>query len=211
MPESLHLSSSRTVQRGRLRIIGGEWKRRQIRFSGGADLRPTPDSVRETVFNWLSPYLHQAKCLDLFAGSGALGLEAASRGAGNVALVEMHKHCCGQLKDNVALLGAKQVMIHCADALDWMTSCEEQFDIVFVDPPYDTELVKRSLNRLIRYRLLRPEARIYIECSAQEAPTISEEWAVLRQKKAGQVCYGLYQHSANAVDNKQSPTLGDLL
>ena len=92
-----------------------------------------------------------------------------------------------------------------------MTSCEQQFDIVFVDPPYDTDLVKRSLNRLIRYRLLRPEAQIYIECSAQEAPTISEEWAVLRQKKAGQVCYGLYQHSANAVDNKKSPTLGDLL
>ena len=205
------MSSSRTVQRGRLRIIGGEWKRRQIRFSGGADLRPTPDSVRETLFNWLSPYLHQAKCLDLFAGSGALGLEAASRGAESVVLVEMHKHCCGQLKDNVALLGAKQVMIHCADALDWMTSCEQQFDIVFVDPPYDTGLVKRSLNRLIRYRLLRPEAQIYIECSAQEAPTISEEWAVLRQKKAGQVCYGLYQHSANAVDNKKSPTLGDLL
>ena len=126
-------------------------------------------------------------------------------------LVEMHKHCCRQLKDNVALLGAKQVMIHCADALDWMTSCEQQFDIVFVDPPYDTDLVKRILNRLIRYRLLRPEAQIYIECSAQEAPTISEDWAVLRQKKAGQVCYGLYQHSANAVDNKKSPTLGDLL
>jgi len=209
--ESSKLSSSRTVQRGRLRIIGGEWKRRQIRFSGGADLRPTPDSVRETVFNWLSPYLHQAKCLDLFAGSGALGLEAASRGAGNVVLVEMHKHCCGQLKDNVALLDAKQVMIHCAEALDWMASCTQQFDIVFVDPPYDTDLVKRSLNRLIRYRLLRPEARIYIECSAQEAPTISEQWAVLRQKKAGQICYGLYQHSANAVDNKKSPTLGDLL
>ena len=174
-------------------------------------MRPTPDSVRETLFNWLSPYLHQAKCLDLFAGSGALGLEAASRGAGSVVLVEMHKHCCGQLKDNVALLGAMQVMILCADALDWMTSCAQQFDIVFVDPPYDTDLVKRSLNRLIRYRLLRPEAQIYIECSAQEAPTISEEWAVLRQKQAGQVCYGLYQHSANAVDNKKSPTLGDLL
>ena len=205
------MSSSRTVQRGRLRIIGGEWKRRQIRFSGGADLRPTPDSVRETLFNWLSPYLHQAKCLDLFAGSGALGLEAASRGAESVVLVEVHKHCCVQIKDNVALLDAKQVMIHCADALDWMASCTQQFDIVFVDPPYDTGLVKRSLNRLIRYRLLRPEAQIYIECSAQEAPTISEEWAVLRQKKAGQVCFGLYQHSANAVDNKKSPTLGDLL
>jgi len=209
--ESSKLSSSRTVQRGRLRIIGGEWKRRQIRFSGGADLRPTPDSVRETVFNWLSPHLHQAKCLDLFAGSGALGLEAASRGAENVVLVEMHKTCCAQLKDNVALLDAKQVMIHCADALDWMASCTQQFDIVFVDPPYDSGLVERSLNRLIRYRLLRPEARIYIECSAQEAPTISEQWAVLRQKKAGQICYGLYQHSANAVDNKKSPTLDDLL
>ena len=205
------MSSSRTVQRGRLRIIGGEWKRRQIRFSGGADLRPTPDSVRETLFNWLSPDLHQAGCLDLFAGSGALGLEAASRGAERVVLVEMHKTCCVQLKDTVALLKAEQVMIHCAEALDWMTSCEQQFDIVYLDPPYDTDLVKRSLNRLIRYRLLRPEAQIYIECSAQEAPTISEEWAILRQKKAGQVCYGLYQHSANAVDNKKSPTLSDLL
>ena len=101
------MSSSHTVQRGRLRIIGGEWKKRLIRFNGGADLRPTPDSVRETLFNWLSPVIYNAECLDLFAGSGALGFEAASRGAGSVVLVEMHKQCCGQLKDNVALLGAK--------------------------------------------------------------------------------------------------------
>ena len=205
------MSSFHPVQRGRLRIIGGEWKKRLIRFNGGADLRPTPDSVRETLFNWLSPVIYNAECLDLFAGSGALGFEAASRGAGSVVLVEMHKQCCGQLKDNVALLGAKQVMIHCTEALDWMTSCEQQFDIVFVDPPYDTGLVKRSLNRLIRYRLLKPGARIYIECSTHEAPTISEQWTVLRQKKAGQVCYGLYQHAANAVDNGKTQTLGDLL
>ena len=211
MLESSKLSSSRTVQRGRLRIIGGEWKRRQIRFSGGADLRPTPDSVRETLFNWLSPDLHQAECLDLFAGSGALGLEAASRGAESVVLVEMHKPCCAQLKDTVALLKAEQVMIHCTEALDWMTSCEQQFDIVFVDPPYDTGLVERSLNRLSRYQLLKPGARIYIECSAQEAPAISGDWTALRQKKAGQVCYGLYQHVANAVDNGKTQTLGDLL
>ena len=207
MLESSKLSSSRTVQRGRLRIIGGEWKRRQIRFSGGADLRPTPDSVRETVFNWLSPHLHQAKCLDLFAGSGALGLEAASRGAENVVLVEMHKTCCVQLKDNVALLGATQVIIHCADALDWMASCTQQFDIVFVDPPYGVGLVERSLRRLTRYELLKPQARIYVECSVNEAPVIPEGWVALRQKHAGQISYSLYTNAPNAVD---APGIGDL-
>ena len=194
------MGSSRNVQRGRLRIIGGEWKKRLIRFNGGADLRPTADSVRETLFNWLSPSIFNTECLDLFAGSGALGFEAASRGARSVTLVEMHKTCCVQLKETTALLGAQQVITHCAEALDWMTSCTQQFDIVFVDPPFGTGLAERSLRRLCRYKLLKPQAQIYVECAANEVPAIPEGWTVLRQKQAGQVSYRLYMNTPNTSD-----------
>ena len=189
------MSSSRTVQRGRLRIIGGEWKKRLIRFNGGADLRPTPDSVRETLFNWLSHVIFNAECLDLFAGSGALGFEAASRGARAVTLVEVHKTCCAQLKETTSLLRAQQVITHCAESLEWMTSCAQQFDIVFVDPPFGTGLVERSLRRLSRYQLLKPQARIYVECSADEVPAIPEGWTLLRKKQTGQVSYRLYTNT----------------
>lgn len=199
------MSSSHTVQRGRLRIIGGEWKKRLIRFNGGADLRPTPDSVRETLFNWLSPVIYNAECLDLFAGSGALGFEAASRGARAVTLVDMHKTCCTQLKETTSLLSAKQVITHCAESLEWMTSCAQQFDIVFLDPPFGTGLVERSLRRLSRYGLLKPQARIYVECSANEVPAIPADWTLLRKKQAGQISYRLYTNTTSDASD-----LGDL-
>jgi 16S rRNA (guanine966-N2)-methyltransferase len=194
------MSSSRAVQRGRLRIIGGQWKKRLIRFNGAADLRPTPDSVRETLFNWLTPCVFNAECLDLFAGSGALGFEAASRGARAVTLIEMRQPCYTQLKETMSLLAADQVTTHCAEALEWMTSCTQQFDIVFVDPPYGVGLVERSLRRLTRYELLKPQARIYVECSVNETTVIPEGWVALRQKHAGQVSYSLYTNAPNAVD-----------
>tara|TARA_Y100001934_G_scaffold199594_1_gene235296 strand:+ start:233 stop:841 length:609 start_codon:yes stop_codon:yes gene_type:complete len=196
------LSSSQTVQRGRLRIIGGEWKKHLIRFNGGAGLRPTPDSVRETLFNWLSPTIFNSECLDLFAGSGALGFEAASRGARTVTLVEMHKTCCLQLKETKTLLDAQQVITHCAEALDWVTSCTRQFDIVFVDPPFRTGLVDRSLRRLNHHGLLKPQARIYVECAVDEVPSIPEGWTLLRQKQAGQVSYRLYLNNPDASDTR---------
>ena len=182
----------RNEQHGRLRIIGGRWKKRLIRFRGAADLRPTPDSVRETLFNWLAPVIEGAHCLDLYAGSGALGIEAASRGANFVSLVEIHRKACTQLHQTLSGLETENIEIYCAEALDWMTHCHRQYDIVFVDPPYGEGLVDRSLQRLSRCALLNPHARIYVECGVREKPIIPVGWKLLQHKTAGQVAYRLF-------------------
>jgi len=186
---------SQTKQHGRLRIIGGQWKKRLIRFRGAADLRPTPDSVRETLFNWLAPVVVGAQCLDLFAGSGALGIEAASRGAASVNLVEMHRATCRQLSDTLSMLNASNVSVHCEEVLDWLDHCNTRYDIVFVDPPYGEGLVDRCLNRLERCAVLNANAQIYVECGAREKLVIPSGWCQLQHKTAGQVAYRLFSVS----------------
>lgn len=189
------MKHSQIKQHGRLRIIGGQWKKRLIRFRGAADLRPTPDSVRETLFNWLAPVVVGAKCLDLFAGSGALGIEAASRGAASVNLVEMHRGTCRQLSDTLSMLNARNVSVHCEEVLDWLDHCNTGYDIVFVDPPYGEGLVDRCLNRLERCTVLNPNAQIYVECGAREKLVIPSGWHQLQHKSAGQVAYRLFSVS----------------
>ncbi len=183
---------SQINQHGRLRIIGGQWKKRLIRFRGAADLRPTPDSVRETLFNWLAPVVVGAQCLDLFAGSGALGIEAASRGDASVNLVEMHRVTCRQLSDTLSMLNASNVSVHCEEVLDWLGHCNARYDIVFVDPPYGEGLVDRCLNRLERCAVLNANAQIYVECGAREKLVIPSGWHQLQHKTAGQVAYRLF-------------------
>ena len=180
-------------QHGRVRIIGGEWKKRVIRFRGSAELRPTPDSVRETVFNWLAPSIHGAKCLDLFAGSGALGFEAASRGAAKVTLVESNRKTWRQLNEIIATLNAKHVLVEHCDALDWLERCELKFDLVFLDPPYGGLLLERAIHRLVRADCLSPEAQVYIEYRVDEEPAVPQAWELTKQKTTGQVRYCLYR------------------
>ena len=158
-------------------------------------MRPTPDSVRETVFNWLAPHILGSRCLDLFSGSGALGFEAASRGATSVTLVENQFKTWRQLQDTINLLNTSTVVAEHADALDWLTQCRQQFNLVFVDPPYCSGLVDKALARLLRANCLQTDATVYIENRIDEKPTIPIHWDLLRQKKAGQVCYSLYRHT----------------
>lgn len=193
------MNTPRNEQHGRVRIIGGQWKKRIIRFRGSNELRPTPDSVRETVFNWLAPHISGARCLDLFSGSGALGFEAASRGAASVTLVENQFKTWRQLQDTINLLNTSTVVAEHADALDWLTQCRQQFNLVFVDPPYCSGLVDKALARLIRTNCLRTDANIYTEYRIDEKPTIPIHWELLRQKKAGQVCYSLYRHTESSI------------
>ena len=202
---------SQINQHGRLRIIGGQWKKRLIRFRGAADLRPTPDSVRETLFNWLAPVVVGAQCLDLFAGSGALGIEAASRGAASVNLVEIHRVTCRQLSDTLSMLNASNVSVHCEEVLDWLDHCNTRYDIVFVDPPYGEGLVDRCLNRLERCAVLNANAQIYVECGAREKLVIPSGWRQLQHKTAGQVAYRLFSVSETRETLGRKSQSGNLL
>ena len=175
--------------RGRVRIIGGEYRRRWIDVTSRPDLRPTPDRVRETVFNWLGQDLSSLRCLDLYAGSGALGFEAASRGAARVVLVESDRGTLQQLERSRALLGAQRVEIVADDALRFLRRSAERFDVVFLDPPF-RQNAWPALAEALPPRLA-PGARVYLEGPRPCAP--AAPWRELRRGRAGEVSYQLLQ------------------
>ena len=145
----------------RVRIIGGQYRRRLLDFPDADGLRPTPDRVRETLFNWLGQDLPGWACLDLFAGSGALGFEAASRGAARVVLIEREAKAIRALEANRTTLGASQAEIVRADALPWLANNHAAFDLIFVDPPFDSGLAATLLPELVRH--LKPGGHAYVE------------------------------------------------
>ena len=181
-------------QHGSLRIIAGRWKRQTIRFVGPDDLRPTPNAVRETLFNWLAPVIEGASCLDLFSGSGALGFEAASRGAGRVDLVDHDHSICRQLVHTRDTLSANQVHIHCEDALTFLATTANCFNIVFLDPPFRSRCAARIIMALERSGALKAQSLVYLETPKQDSePNLPETWRLYREKKAGRVAYRLYE------------------
>ena len=175
--------------KGRLRIIAGEYRGRRIAVPSKPGLRPTPDRVRETLFNWLGQRLDGLACLDLFAGSGALGFEAASRGAARVVMVEHDRALSAHLERTRALVGARRVEIVQGDAFDYLARRGEKFDVVFLDPPFRQNALPAVLERL-EPRLARA-ARIYIESAAPCKP--GSRWSELKQARAGQVSYQLFE------------------
>lgn len=175
---------------GQVRIIAGQWRRRRLPVPTGEALRPTPDRVRETLFNWLGPRLEGARCLDLFAGSGALGFEAASRGAGAVVLVEQDPAVAALLEQNRALLGADTVEVVRAEALAWLASAAGTFDLVFLDPPFDGPLLEESVKLLHQRGLLAAGGRVYLESARPDFP-LPAGWSLTRQGRAGQVHFAL--------------------
>ncbi|MBI3187433.1 MAG: 16S rRNA (guanine(966)-N(2))-methyltransferase RsmD [Gammaproteobacteria bacterium] len=177
---------------GELRIIGGEWRSRKLPIADVPGLRPSTDRVRETLFNWLQADIAGARCLDLFAGSGALGFEAASRGAREVVLVESDVRAQANLASNIVLLQARQVQLVRSDAMNWLQQATGSFDVVFIDPPYASQLLAPSCTLLEQRHLLAPQAKIYLEYPAQyELPQLPVNWQIIRGKKAGQVGYYL--------------------
>lgn len=175
------------MSRNRVRIIGGDWRSRLIAFPARRDLRPTPDRVRETLFNWLGQDLTGKTCLDLFAGSGALGFEAASRGARRVVMVESDAPTFRALQASRELLKADAVELARADALEFLRSDAGTYDVVFLDPPFRSDHWQRIAPLLPRR--LAPEALVYHESASGRDSTPG--WEVHRQGKAGQVTYQL--------------------
>ena len=178
---------TRRAEAGKLRIIGGKYRSRVLRVAARPGLRPTPDRVRETLFNWLGQDLSGLACLDLFAGSGALGFEAASRGAVRVVMVEQDRTALAELNRSRAALGAEQVLIVAGDANAFLAREKECFDVVFLDPPFRQNAVPDLLEKLPP-RLLRG-ARVYVESGAPVA--VLWPWTELKQARAGQVSYQL--------------------
>jgi 16S rRNA (guanine966-N2)-methyltransferase len=171
----------------RVRIIGGQYRRRLLEFPDSAGLRPTPDRVRETLFNWLGQDLPGWACLDLFAGSGALGFEAASRGAGRVIMIERDSKAIGALEKNRTVLGAAHIDILRADALAWLANNRETFDLIFVDPPFDSGLAGTVLDGLASH--LKSGGQAYIE---QATPVIAPAGFIIhRSGRAGRSHFAL--------------------
>ena len=186
---------------GRLRIISGQWRGRKIPVVDRPGLRPTGDRARETLFNWLQGSLVGARCLDLFAGSGALGLEAASRGAGEVVLIERDRGLARALDELVSgWPGADRVRVVNDDALAWLKTDTGQFDIVFIDPPFEAGLQQRTLEVLVERDRLSPGARVYVEAAADESFDHGLEslpgFEVDREKRLGAVGMLLLRYTA---------------
>lgn len=157
-------------------------------------LRPTPDRVRETLFNWLQPYIAGASCLDLFAGTGALCLEALSRGAGRVVMVEKAAHVVERLREHLKMLAADNATVVPADAAEYLQQAPHTFDIIFLDPPFKSDLIARCADLVETHGWIKPGGLIYIEAPSRiTALPLPASWEIIRSKEAGQVGYHLAQ------------------
>lgn len=175
----------------RLRIVGGRWRGMRIDFPPIEAIRPSPDRVRETLFNWLQTHISGARCLDLFAGSGALGIEALSRGASAATFVEREPQVGRHLTQTLQRLGATGATVETQDALRFLERTPQLFDVVFLDPPFASPLLQAVFSKLPQ-GWLAPDAHIYVECRSDvPLPPLSPGWTVYRSKQAGQVGYHL--------------------
>lgn len=178
-----------------LRIIGGQWRSRKLSFPDVDGLRPTSDRIRETAFNWLAPYITSAHCLDLFAGSGAMGLEALSRGAISCQFNELDNSAANALMSNIALLKAQNAIVSQTNSINWLSQTQTQkYNLVFLDPPFAGNLLDDCFKKLSASHLLTPNALIYWEADKKQAlPPLPEGWQSLRHKQTGQVQFGLIE------------------
>ncbi|MHB8254195.1 MAG: 16S rRNA (guanine(966)-N(2))-methyltransferase RsmD [Acidiferrobacter sp.] len=175
-----------------VRIIGGLWRGRHLTFPAQAGLRPSPDRVRETLFNWLAPHLPGARCLDLFAGSGVLGFEALSRGAETATLVENNPLTYAALVRTRDTLAATAATVIRNDALSLLATLPPHaFDIIFLDPPFHTELLAAALTLIVHHGILAPAGFLYIEAAAEGPPVAPLGFRWHRLGHAGQVAFGL--------------------
>lgn len=185
---------------GQLRIIGGQWRSRQFNFPMAAGLRPTPNRVRETLFNWLAPYVEGAKVLDLFAGSGALFLEALSRGAGSALALDLNPAAINSLRGHLQTLNCDNGQLQQTDALLYLQNpAATPFDLVFLDPPFNQSLLLPACQSLENNGWLAADAWVYTE--SENSPSslgMPGNWRLYREQKAGQVYYALWQRTAAA-------------
>lgn len=200
MPTHRKKSSSSPKGDQKLRIIGGRWRGRLLPFPDLDGLRPTGSRIRETLFNWLQPTLPDSHCLDLFAGSGALGLEALSRGASHVTLVELNATASKQLLANINTLQCSEAQVIQDSALRFLQAAPTRaFDTVFIDPPFALDLWEEVVTTLQQRAWLKAGALIYLEMPRGKELALPANWQLHRQKEAGQVRYCLYRYETNTM------------
>jgi len=181
-------------KQNRLRIIGGQWRGRKLDFPDAEGLRPTPDRVRETLFNWLQGHVTDARCLDLFAGSGALGIEALSRGAAHVVLVENNPAAAQQLEAHLRTLQCNAGVVCPLSVVQFLERGPggAHYNLVFLDPPFGKGLIQSSIALLEKHQWLAPQAHVYLEMeSTLPVPELPENWQLIREQTAGHVRYCL--------------------
>ncbi|MDA3134523.1 16S rRNA (guanine(966)-N(2))-methyltransferase [Atlantibacter subterranea] len=187
---------------GQIRIIGGQWRGRKLPVTDSPGLRPTTDRVRETLFNWLAPYMVDARCLDCFAGSGALGLESLSRYAASATLLEMERPVAQQLQKNLATLKAAHGKVVNTNTLNYLNQTGTPHDIVFIDPPFRKGLLDETLSLLEKNGWLADGALIYVESEVENGmPPVPASWQLHREKVAGQVAYRLYLRETQGAEH----------
>lgn len=199
-PKSQRESGAKRELSSFVRIIGGEWRSRRLEFLESEGLRPTPDRVRETLFNWLQTVTPGARCLDLFSGSGALSFEALSRGAAQATLIDASARVCRMLKENLHGLKTQNAEVIEQDAIRWLENqpadLSERFDLVFLDPPFRKDLIRLAAELLESRNLLAPGALIYVEAEKELGmPELPRNWQLYREKIAGQICYRLFERN----------------
>jgi 16S rRNA (guanine966-N2)-methyltransferase len=208
MSRPRHSSRAKTKAAGQLRIIGGDWRSRRLPFADVPGLRPTTDRVRETVFNWLSGDLHQARCLDLFAGSAALGLEALSRGAASCLFIEKSGAAAEIIRQNLNTLNVdtRASLFH-GDALQWLKHQAHKhgpFDLVFVDPPFQAALLPQCFELLQQTGILSQHAILYVEADGQQTlPALPPGWQLSHHKHTSQLQFGLIQCQSPAFETSE--------
>ncbi|MDA3915263.1 16S rRNA (guanine(966)-N(2))-methyltransferase RsmD [Oleiagrimonas sp.] len=181
---------------GQVRIIGGSLRGSKLAVPDRGGLRPTPGRVRETLFNWLQSWIEGARCLDLFAGTGALGIEALSRGAAGVTFVERDAELARALSANLARLGQDHARVICSEAAQYLQEAAQPFDIVFMDPPFALELWSGMAWHLERGGWLRDNAWVHVESATDQRPELPLAWQLHRERTAGQVRHALYRRCA---------------
>ncbi|MCG9779105.1 16S rRNA (guanine(966)-N(2))-methyltransferase RsmD [Photobacterium damselae] len=180
-------------QSGFVRIISGQWRGRKLPVHDVEGLRPTTDRVKETLFNWLAQDIYQAKCLDLFAGSGSLSFEALSRGAESLTMIELDQKAAAQLKQNLTAIGATNATLHNTNSVNFLNQAGTPHDLVFIDPPFRQDLIQQVIAALEANHWLSPNALIYIEAEKELGSIdVPPSWHLYREKTAGQVCYRLF-------------------
>lgn len=186
-------TSKNQLANGNIRIIAGKHRGRKLPVLDADGLRPTTDRVKETVFNWLMPYMSDSYCLDCFAGAGSLGFEAYSRGAKQVTMIELNKSAAKQLMNNVQTLKAGNINVVQSDALAFLQNTSQPYDIAFIDPPFRQGLAEKVIEQ-INNGWLSDEALVYVETESENMlSNVPENWHLIKEKTAGQVVYRLFQ------------------
>lgn len=180
---------------GSIRIIGGQWRGRKIPVLEADGLRPTTDRIKETLFNWLMPYLCEARVLDLFTGSGSLAFEALSRQAQYALLCEQNPTVAEQLQQHLSLFKCENADVYCGDSMKMLQNdCQQAFDLVFLDPPYRQSLIIPCIHLIERHQWIKPGGLLYLEAEKEApAPNLGENWNLIKEKQAGQSRFQLWE------------------